>query len=67
MVGLTVLSLAECKFCKTAPKNENWPRGAWTLATSCILQVKPIYIRPQCFCFESSFSLKNSTHYHDEK
>ena len=49
MVGLTVLSLAECKFCKTAPKNENWPWGAWTLATSCILQVKPIYIRPQFF------------------
>ena len=44
MVGLTVLSLAECKFCKTAPKNENWPRGAWTLATSCILQVKPMYL-----------------------
>ena len=66
MVGLTVLSLAECKFCKTAPKNENWPRGAWTLATSCILQVKPIYIRPHCFCYESSFSL-NSTHYHDKK
>ena len=66
MVGLPVLSLAECKFCKTAQKNENWPRGAWTLATSCILQVKPIYIRPHCFCYESSFSL-NSTHYHDKK
>ena len=64
MVSLAVLSLAECKFCKTAPKNENWPWGAWTLATPCILQVKPIFIRPRCFCFESSFSLKNTTHYH---